>query len=49
LPACPDPGGVSFLYGVRCLDSADCLAVGFSHVPTLNLALHWNGTKWTTV
>jgi hypothetical protein len=45
----PDPGGASFLYGVRCLDSADCLAVGFSHVPTLNLALHWNGTKWAIV
>jgi hypothetical protein len=46
----PDPGGDSFLFGVQCLGPADCLAVGFSHVPpTQNLALHWNGTKWVSV
>ena len=46
----PDPGGDGFLYGVRWLDSADCLAVGFSHVPpTQNLALRWNGKEWESV
>jgi hypothetical protein len=46
----PDPGGAGFLFNVRCLSRADCLAVGYSHLPaTQNLALHWNGTKWVSV
>jgi hypothetical protein len=46
----PGPGGADFLFDVRCLGQADCLAVGFSHLPpSQNLALHRNGTKWANV
>ena len=50
LAGTPDPGGAGFLFGVRCPSRADCLAVGYSHLPpSQNLALHWNGTKWENV
>lgn len=46
----PDPGGAGFLFDVRCLARADCLAVGYSHLPpSQNLALRWNGRKWESV
>jgi len=52
----PTPGGilkfdVNELFGISCLASADCWAVGdfgSNHV-TANQALHWNGIKWSHV
>jgi len=48
----PDPGGTSAsneLYGVTCVSSSDCWAVGY-YVDSSNadqtLALEWNGTSW---
>jgi hypothetical protein len=50
----PNPGGTSSgaineLFGVRCLKSNDCWAVGgyFRNGAQLNQTLHWNGKKWT--
>jgi hypothetical protein len=53
----PDPAGTSTgrvneIFGVRCLSGSNCNAVGFygtaGSSPVLrNLALHWNGTKWS--
>jgi hypothetical protein len=53
--ATPDPGGmtmhgVSQLFGLRCVTSTDCWAVG-NQVdgggPFHDMILHWNGTKWS--
>lgn len=51
----PDPGGMSMhdlsqLFGIRCVTSADCWAVG-SQVDGggafHDLILAWNGMKWS--
>jgi hypothetical protein len=51
----PDPGGMSMhdesqSFGLRCVTSVDCWAVGDQvdgggafH----DMILHWNGTKWS--
>jgi hypothetical protein len=51
----PNPGGATdlsdnALYAVRCLDSADCWAVGdyLKGHAWLGEALHWNGKKWSS-
>jgi len=36
-----------FLLAIDCLARTDCLAVGFHGLPpTVNLALHWDGSDW---
>jgi len=56
----PNPGGtraghVNSLFAVRCLSSANCLAVGVygttaaSTYVVRNEALHWNGRRWSLV
>lgn len=51
----PDPAGTanSHLASVVCTSAKNCWAVGsnFEESPsaTLNLALHWNGSKWSAV
>jgi hypothetical protein len=44
----PNPHGAGFLFSIDCPATADCLAVGFDGFPPVqNLALHWNGARWT--
>ena len=53
----PDPGGRSTirtdaLNGVACTSARDCWAVGgfaAGNRRTLNQALHWSGTAWSSV
>jgi hypothetical protein len=51
----PEPGSSSVLAGVFCTSASNCWAVGYyrkgsgSAQVTLNLALHWNGQKWSRV
>jgi hypothetical protein len=53
----PSPGGtrlgaLSELYGVRCMSSRSCWAVGYylkQGTGVLTQALHWNGTRWSVV
>jgi hypothetical protein len=47
----PHPGTGSELSGVYCVSSSNCWAVGSygSGGAQLNQALHWNGTKWSSV
>ena len=54
----PSPGGngandVSVLDSVRCTSVSNCWAVGIygtiGPIALLNVALHWNGTKWSLV
>ncbi|HUA40478.1 MAG TPA: hypothetical protein VMA32_02855 [Streptosporangiaceae bacterium] len=52
----PNPGGsgsdhISELSAVRCVSSRDCWAVGLylATKATLDMALHWNGKKWSLV
>jgi hypothetical protein len=52
----PSPGGAasgdtSELFGVRCIASGSCWAVGYyeRHGAALDEALHWNGRKWSWV
>ena len=52
----PNPGGttgadLNELFAVRCLNARDCWAVGEyrKRGARINLALHWNGTKWSNV
>jgi hypothetical protein len=59
LVSTPQPGGTTStanhneLDGVGCASASNCWAVGWDATatigtaPDLNLALHWNGTKWS--
>ena len=45
-------GGVNELAGLSCISASDCWATGvYGKVAerALNLALHWNGKRWSTV
>jgi hypothetical protein len=52
-PAGTSAGAISELFAVRCLDAANCWAVGEDtrndFGTTLTQALHWNGRKWSQV
>ncbi len=53
----PDPGGtatgdINELFGVRCVSSGNCWAVGILESETNGIRdqiLHWNGKKWSDV
>jgi len=45
----PNPEGAtkSWIYGISCVSSSDCWAVGYRNKTSNALAEHWNGTAWT--
>jgi hypothetical protein len=48
----PNPGTASFLYGVSCVSSSNCVAVGSygnAWPPDKTLVESWNGNTWTVV
>ena len=53
VPGVVTPGSRSALFGVFCLSTSNCLAVGnfdsATSGATLNQVLHWNGRKWSKV
>ena len=50
-PSANQGTNTNFLYGVSCVSSSSCTAVGFSTSPNVDLTLieSWNGTGWTIV
>ncbi len=51
VPRGSDNGANNFLYGVDCVSSSDCWAVGFyfSLGGNATLILHWDGAAWSVV
>src|SRR5688572_28496281 len=46
----PNTGTYNTLYGVTCLSSSDCWAVGFYNgAQWQTLTQHWNGSAWSVV
>jgi hypothetical protein len=51
----PDPSATrdNVLFGVTCVSSAECWAVGFTFIPNgavpRTLVVHWDGTAWAVV
>jgi hypothetical protein len=46
----PNTGTYNTLYGVTCISSSDCWAVGFYNTSQWQtLTQHWDGTSWTVV